>query len=355
MLLDELGRYRPELLDRPAARGRLAGRRRADGGAEPAEVPELDLRISSVTGQGLPELVGRLAVEVDAAPGAPSRCAETFVVHRPVAEGIRIERADDGSFRVVGRQAERAVALSDLTNPEALDYAQPPPAQARGRPGPGPGRRVRGRPRAHRRAHLHLRARRDLMPWPDSRWWWPRSARRRSPTTTATSCAPAIAKLCAEVAAAARRRPPGRGGHLGRHRRPGLPALGLGGDAPAPRPRHPAGRLGGGAEPADAGLRRRAGRPRAGGRPGAARPARLRRPPPVPARPGHPRPACSSSGVVPVVNENDAIADDEIRFGDNDRIAALVAHLVGADTARAADRHRPACSPPIPGSTRARR
>ena len=37
-------------------------------------------------------------------------------------------------------------------------------------------------------------------------------------------------------------------------------------------------------------------------------------------------------GVVPIVNENDAIADDEIRFGDNDRIAALVAHLVGADT-----------------------
>jgi glutamate 5-kinase len=36
-------------------------------------------------------------------------------------------------------------------------------------------------------------------------------------------------------------------------------------------------------------------------------------------------------GVVPVVNENDAIADDEIRWGDNDRIAALVAHLVDAD------------------------
>lgn len=37
-------------------------------------------------------------------------------------------------------------------------------------------------------------------------------------------------------------------------------------------------------------------------------------------------------GCVPVVNENDAIAPDEIRFGDNDRMAALVAHLVGADT-----------------------
>jgi glutamate 5-kinase len=35
--------------------------------------------------------------------------------------------------------------------------------------------------------------------------------------------------------------------------------------------------------------------------------------------------------VVPVINENDAIADDEIRFGDNDRLAALVAHLVHAD------------------------
>jgi glutamate 5-kinase len=36
-------------------------------------------------------------------------------------------------------------------------------------------------------------------------------------------------------------------------------------------------------------------------------------------------------GTVPVVNENDAIADDEIRFGDNDRLAALVAHLVEAE------------------------
>jgi glutamate 5-kinase len=36
-------------------------------------------------------------------------------------------------------------------------------------------------------------------------------------------------------------------------------------------------------------------------------------------------------GVTPVVNENDAVATDEIRFGDNDRLAALVAHLVRAD------------------------
>ena len=36
-------------------------------------------------------------------------------------------------------------------------------------------------------------------------------------------------------------------------------------------------------------------------------------------------------GVVPIVNENDTVATSEIRFGDNDRLAALVAHLVGAD------------------------
>jgi glutamate 5-kinase len=36
-------------------------------------------------------------------------------------------------------------------------------------------------------------------------------------------------------------------------------------------------------------------------------------------------------GVVPVVNENDTVACDELRFGDNDTLAALVANLVEAD------------------------
>jgi glutamate 5-kinase len=35
--------------------------------------------------------------------------------------------------------------------------------------------------------------------------------------------------------------------------------------------------------------------------------------------------------IVPVVNENDTVATDEIRFGDNDRLAALVAHVTRAD------------------------
>ncbi|MCU0839395.1 MAG: glutamate 5-kinase [Rhodospirillales bacterium] len=37
-------------------------------------------------------------------------------------------------------------------------------------------------------------------------------------------------------------------------------------------------------------------------------------------------------GAVPLINENDTVATDEIRFGDNDRLAARVAAMVGADT-----------------------
>jgi GTP-binding protein len=41
-----------------------------------------------------------------------------------VPQGVIVERDIDGAFVVRGRPAERAVALSDLTNAQALDYAQ---------------------------------------------------------------------------------------------------------------------------------------------------------------------------------------------------------------------------------------
>jgi glutamate 5-kinase len=41
--------------------------------------------------------------------------------------------------------------------------------------------------------------------------------------------------------------------------------------------------------------------------------------------------ALLSHGIVPIINENDSVATEEIRFGDNDRLSALVAHLVGAE------------------------
>ncbi|RZV36496.1 MAG: glutamate 5-kinase, partial [Acidimicrobiales bacterium] len=38
-----------------------------------------------------------------------------------------------------------------------------------------------------------------------------------------------------------------------------------------------------------------------------------------------------SVGAIPIINENDTVATDEIRYGDNDRLAARVAQMVGAD------------------------
>jgi GTP-binding protein len=117
VLLAELGAYRPELLARP----RLVVGSRADIAAPVAEGFD-GLRISGVTGEGLGPLVGRMAELVTTARVEEPE-PEAFVVHRPVPEGIYVRRDDDGSFVVEGRQAARAVALSDLTNAEALDYA----------------------------------------------------------------------------------------------------------------------------------------------------------------------------------------------------------------------------------------
>ncbi len=53
--------------------------------------------------------------------------------------------------------------------------------------------------------------------------------------------------------------------------------------------------------------------------------------------------------MVPVVNENDTVATDEIRFGDNDRLAALVAHVSRAERADPAVRRgRPLRRRPAP-------
>jgi GTP-binding protein len=113
VLLDELGRYRPELLERP----RLVVGTKAD-----VAVQDFDgLRISAVTGRGIDELLGRLGTLVEAAR-AEEPVAEPVVIHRPEEEGFAVRRDDDGAWRVVGKAAERVVAMADLTNHEAIDY-----------------------------------------------------------------------------------------------------------------------------------------------------------------------------------------------------------------------------------------
>jgi GTP-binding protein len=122
VLLDELGRYRPDLLDR----ARLHVGTKADVAVHPWD----GLRISAVTGEGLAELVRRMAGLVDEARAHAAAAADRpegrtgFVVHRPVPEGVRVEREPSGTLVVHGREAERAVALNDLTDAQALAYVQ---------------------------------------------------------------------------------------------------------------------------------------------------------------------------------------------------------------------------------------
>jgi GTP-binding protein len=116
VLLTELGRYRPELLERP----RLVVGTKADAANE---VEWDGLRISAVTGAGVPDLLHRTAALVTEARSAQPT-PDTYIVHRPEPEGVKVERADDGAFVVLGRPAERAVAVNDLTNPQALDYVR---------------------------------------------------------------------------------------------------------------------------------------------------------------------------------------------------------------------------------------
>ena len=116
ILLGELGSYQPELLDRP----RLVVGSRAD-----LADPDLEfdgVRIAAVTGLGIRPLLRAMSQVVQEARAQLPE-PDAFVVHRPVAEGYRVQRDATGDWEVLGRQAERAVALSDLTNVEALDEA----------------------------------------------------------------------------------------------------------------------------------------------------------------------------------------------------------------------------------------
>jgi GTP-binding protein len=113
VLLDELRRYQPALLDRP----RLSIGTKSDIATQPFD----GLRISAATHDNLDRFLGEVASIVEAGRAAePER--EPFIVHRPLEEGFAIHRDDDGAWRIMGRVAERVVAMADLTNEEALQY-----------------------------------------------------------------------------------------------------------------------------------------------------------------------------------------------------------------------------------------
>ena len=124
VLCRELAAHDPKLAERP----RAAAVTKADLGIPGALPPALREQmpgvseISSVTGQGVDELMYRVAAlaeraEADAPPGG-----EGYVLHRPVQTGVTVDRAE-GGWVVGGRAAERAVAFNDLTIAEAAGLA----------------------------------------------------------------------------------------------------------------------------------------------------------------------------------------------------------------------------------------
>lgn len=122
ILLHELGEHEPELLERPRL---VVGTKldAIDGGIELARLLDgcPELCISAVARDNVRDLLIALVPLVAEARAAQPE-PETFVVHHPEEEGVRIERNDDGSWSVIGRAAERAVAVSDLTDVLALQH-----------------------------------------------------------------------------------------------------------------------------------------------------------------------------------------------------------------------------------------
>ena len=114
VLLNEIGNYDPEMLERP----RVVVGTKNDIGAD----TEWDgLRISAFTTEGVRALVSHMATLVDQARQAqPER--DGLVIIRPEVDGAIVERMDNGQFRVRGRNVERVVALNDVTTPEALNW-----------------------------------------------------------------------------------------------------------------------------------------------------------------------------------------------------------------------------------------
>ncbi len=121
ILRKELEAYRPSLLGRPSI---VVGSKtdvltEQDWGDD----APVDLAVSSATRQGLEPFLWRLVDLVKEARSVEP-VNENFTIHRPIPTGVQVVRDEDGMWRVLGREAERSVALSDLTDIGALDYAQ---------------------------------------------------------------------------------------------------------------------------------------------------------------------------------------------------------------------------------------
>jgi GTP-binding protein len=119
ILLRELGQYQPELLERP----RVTVGTKTDVATSEAKSAWQGLAMSAVTGEGVRPVLGELARRVAEARGSESVVPSTVVL-RPIPEGTRVEKLAANEFRLEGRDVLRAVALNDVTTPDALNYIE---------------------------------------------------------------------------------------------------------------------------------------------------------------------------------------------------------------------------------------
>jgi GTP-binding protein len=117
ILQHEVGNYRPELLTRPSL---IVGTK--SDSANPTDVADWKhIKMSSITSENVRNVVNMLAQNVgEARQSEPME--EATIIMRPEPEHSWVEQLGENEYRVHGRNAERVVALNDVTTPEALNY-----------------------------------------------------------------------------------------------------------------------------------------------------------------------------------------------------------------------------------------
>lgn len=113
----ELGNYRPELLERPSL---IVGTK---SDSAPSDVIDAwsHMSMSAITTHNVRSVVTKLAELVSRARSEEPESTATIIM-RPEPEHAWVEQVGENEFRVHGRGVERAVALNDVTSPEALNY-----------------------------------------------------------------------------------------------------------------------------------------------------------------------------------------------------------------------------------------
>src|SRR5216683_2654810 len=126
----ELEAYKPEV----AAKPEIVAANKLDlpGGREGFErlrgaLPEREvIGISTITNEGIPDLLGAVARRLRDLPHEPEPPSgvRVYRLAPEEAEGFQVEAAADGMYRVRGKRVERLVAMTDLASEEGVAYLQ---------------------------------------------------------------------------------------------------------------------------------------------------------------------------------------------------------------------------------------